>query len=300
MDELLPGAETLDDPVRQPRIVLFDSGLGGLTVFAELRTMRASAKYLYAADDALFPYSRLSEPDLVGRVLGLMERLVLLHRPDAVVIACNTASTLVLPNLRARWPDLPFVGTVPAIKPAASLSASRMISVLATPGTVARQYTGDLVRRFANDCDVTLVGAPNLAGLAERALRGEPVPDDAIRAELEPAFVQQGCRRTDVVVLACTHYPLLIDRLDDLAPWPVAFIDAAPAIARRTHAVLSQHGFTAAADVGTRTATAVFTAAPLGAGLLQALGHRGFDEVGCLPDPVDIRGIGHAPAARLP
>ena len=129
-----PGISTMEGQARLPKILVFDSGLGGLTVFAEIARLRPRAHYLYAADDAVFPYGALSEADLVDRVLALMERLIGLHRPDVVVVACHTASTLVLPPLRARWPELPFVGTVPAIKPAAAASQSRMISVLATPG----------------------------------------------------------------------------------------------------------------------------------------------------------------------
>ncbi len=126
-----------------------------------------------------------------------------------MVVACNTASTLVLGPLRARFSDLPFVGTVPAIKPAALASRSRLLSVLATPGTVARDYTRGLIREFAGDCEVTLVGSRRLAGLAERALRGEPVADTDIAAEIAPAFVERDGRRTDQIVLACTHFPLL-------------------------------------------------------------------------------------------
>ncbi len=231
------------DPLETaPRILVFDSGLGGLTVFGEIVKIRPEADYLYAADDAVFPYGRLGEEELIGRVLALMDRFIPTHRPDVVVIACATASTLVLPPLRRRWPDIPFVGTVPAIKPAAAASRSRLFSVLATPGTVAREYTRELVRAFAQDCDVTLVGAKGLAILAEAAMRGEAVSDAAIRDEIAPVFVEKGHRRTDAVVLACTHYPLLAATLDRLAPWPVTFIDPAPAIARRVEALLSSPG----------------------------------------------------------
>jgi len=163
--------------VRRRRALVFDSGLGGLTVFARIAEARPDLELVYVADDAFFPYGALAEEALVERVCAAMNDLVARYAPDLVVIACNTASTLVLPPLRAAHPRLPFVGTVPAIKPAAEASKSRMISVLATPGTVARDYTRALVRDFAAGCDVTLVGAPNLAGLAERRLRGAPVSD---------------------------------------------------------------------------------------------------------------------------
>lgn len=221
-----------------PRVLVFDSGLGGLTVYPEVTAVVPGGTFLYLADDAVFPYGGLSEADLVARVLAVMRVAIGEFRPDLVVVACHTASTLVLPPLRAAWPDIDFVGTVPAIKPAASASASKLISVLATPGTVAREYTRDLVTAFAGDCDVTLVGARRLATLAEAVMRGSSVDDAALAAEIAPAFVATGHRRTDTIVLACTHYPLLLSQLERLAPWPVRWIDPAPAIARRVRQVL--------------------------------------------------------------
>jgi glutamate racemase len=215
-----------------PTILLFDSGLGGLTVFREVAKARPDARFVYVADDALFPYSRHGEPELVARVLALMGELIAAHRPDLVVIACNTASTLVLPQLRARF-AVPFVGTVPAIKPACTASVTRRVSVLGTQATVTREYTRALIRDFANGAEITLVGSANLAALAEAELRGEDIDDAAIAREMAPCFVDDNGRRTDTVVLACTHYPLLLERLTRLAPWPVTFIDPAPAIARR-------------------------------------------------------------------
>src|SRR5262245_15475411 len=215
-----------------PKIVVFDSGLGGLTVFREVVRARPDAHLVYAADDAVFPYGRLAETALVDRVVMVMDHLIATHDPDLVVVACNTASTIVLPSLRARF-SVPFVGTVPAIKPACAASATRLVSVLGTEATVKREYTHALIREFAGGCDVTLVGSARLAALAESELRGETVADADIAAELAPCFVTNGTGRTDIVVLACTHYPLLIDRLERLAPWPVTFLDPAPAIARR-------------------------------------------------------------------
>jgi glutamate racemase len=230
-----------DAAMRVPKILVFDSGLGGLTVLAAIKTARPDARLIYVADDAAFPYGNLSEAGLVARVTLVMARLVARFSPDLVVIACNTASTLVLPVLRERF-RLPFVGTVPAIKPAAEQSRSRMISVLATPGTVARDYTRALAETFAFHCDVTLVGALHLAAFAEAEMRGEPAPDAGIAAEIEPCFVARRDARTDCIVLACTHYPLLLKRFEALAPWPVTWIDPAPAIARRADHVLNETG----------------------------------------------------------
>jgi glutamate racemase len=215
-----------------PTILVFDSGLGGLTVFREVVKARPDARYRYVADDAFFPYNGRGEAELVARVVPLMGELIEAHRPDLIVIACNTASTLVLPHLRARFP-VPFVGTVPAIKPACASSVSKRVTVLGTEATVSREYTRALIRDFANGSDVTLVGSGQLAGYAEAELKGTPVADGLIAQEIAPCFVDAGGRRTDTIVLACTHYPLLLERLVDLAPWPVSFIDPAPAIARR-------------------------------------------------------------------
>jgi len=214
-----------------PTILVFDSGLGGLTVYREIAKARPDARYIYVADDACFPYGRHGEAELVERVCALMAELITTHRPTIVVIACNTASTLVLAQLRGRFP-VPFVGTVPAIKPACASSRSKRVSVLGTQATVNREYTRALIRDFANGSEVTLVGSADLAQFAEAELNGSPVADDLIRDEIAPCF-RDGERRTDTVVLACTHYPLLLARLEQLAPWPVAFVDPAPAIARR-------------------------------------------------------------------
>lgn len=261
---------------RPPRVLVFDSGLGGLTVLGEVDRVRPEAERAYVADDAVFPYGDLPEPALVARVLDVLAPLVDRIRPDAVVVACNTASTAVLPPLRARWPELAVVGTVPAVKPAAAASATRRIAVLATPGTVARDYTRDLVRAFAGDCAVDLVGAKRLAALAEAALRGEGLDDAEVLAEIAPAFVDRDGRRTDTVVLACTHYPLLVDVFARVAPWPVAYLDPAPAIARRLDAVLAERGFAAARDAPLRPGPVVFTSgrAP-GPALARALAARG-------------------------
>jgi glutamate racemase len=227
-----------DRALDAPRVLVFDSGLGGLTVYPAVVAAVPNGTFLFLADDAVFPYGDLSEAALVDRVTGVLGVAIRAFDPDAVVIACNTASTSVLPPLRAAWPDLDFVGTVPAVKPAAAQSRSKLISVLATPGTVAREYTRDLVRTYAEGCAVTLVGASQLARVAEIAMRGAPVDTALLRAEIAPAFVTHGADRTDTVVLACTHYPLLLPQLDAAAPWPVQWIDPAPAIARRVRQVL--------------------------------------------------------------
>jgi glutamate racemase len=190
---------------------------------------------------------------LVTRVVHLMGELIEAHRPDLIVIPCNTASTIVLPDLRKRY-AVPFVGTVPAIKPACAASVTKRVSVFGTEGTVSREYTRTLIRDYAQGCEVTLVGSKNLAAYAEAELRGAPAGDDAVRAEIAPCFRDDG-KRTDTIVLACTHYPLLLDRLQRLASWPVNFVDPAPAIARRVVDLLGP----AAPQPGKGTSHAFFT-----------------------------------------
>jgi glutamate racemase len=226
-----------------PTILVFDSGLGGLTVQREIAKARPDARYVYVADDAFFPYGQHSEQALIDRVVPLMGELIATHRPDMVVIACNTASTIVLSDLRAAY-SLPFVGTVPAIKPACARSLTKRVSVLGTSGTVKREYTQTLIREFGGGCIVTLVGSANLASLAEGALSGRSggITDTAIFNEIAPCFVQDAAgARTDTIVLACTHYPLLLEELTRLAPWPVEWIDPAPAIARRVVGLIGEH-----------------------------------------------------------
>lgn len=222
-------------------ILVFDSGIGGLSVLRPIHDALPGVGIVYVADDAAFPYGNWEDQALSEHIVELMGRLIARFEPSLVVVACNTASTLVLPPLRACY-KLPFVGTVPAIKPAAETTQTGLVSVLATPGTMRRDYTRDLIKRFASSCHLRLVGSTNLAGIAEAHMRGEAVSDGAILAEIAPAFVELDGSRTDTVVLACTHYPFLLDRFEAVAPWEVTWIDPAPAIARRVVAVLREKG----------------------------------------------------------
>jgi glutamate racemase len=258
-------------------ILVFDSGLGGLTVYREIAAARPDADFIYVADDAAFPYGGLPEQALIARVVDLIGQQIELHRPDLIVIACNTASTIVLPDLRKTF-ALPFVGTVPAIKPACAASLTRRVSVLGTDATVQREYTRALIRDYAGDCQVRLVGSKKLATYAELELDGAPVSDTALRDEIAPCFTDDEGKRTDTIVLACTHYPLLLHRLRQLAPWPVNFVDPAPAIARRVVDLLGLP----AASANTGTTRAIFTAGRVPTAALTLIQRR-FDTMRLSP-----------------
>lgn len=223
-------ARTVTDP--HAPLLFFDSGVGGLSVVAPTRALLPDAPIVYVADSAGFPYGTKDEAEIAARVPALLGRLAERYRPRLIVIACNTASTIALPAVRAAL-DVPIVGTVPAIKPAAAMSATRSIGVLGTAATVRQPYVDDLARRFAADCTVLRHGTAGLVELAERALAGEAPSQGAVAAELAGLLDQPGGDRIDVVVNACTHFPLLERELRAVAPAGVRFVDGGPGIARR-------------------------------------------------------------------
>ncbi|WP_448501752.1 glutamate racemase [Sphingomonas sp.] len=213
-------------------LLFFDSGVGGLSVLAPTRALLPRAPIVYAADAAGYPYGVRSEADIAARVPALLGRLVERYRPRMIVIACNTASTIALAAVRSAL-DVPVVGTVPAIKPAALVSATRTIGVLGTPATVRQPYVDDLAARFAADCHVLRHGSSELVALAEAELRGDAGSDSAYRAVLSGLFDRPGGDAIDVVVNACTHFPLVAHRLAAVAPRAIRFIDGGEGIARR-------------------------------------------------------------------
>ena len=255
-----------------PTVLVFDSGVGGLTVFREVRRARPDARFVYLADDAGFPYGDQPEDALIARIVGVLGEAIARHAPDLVVVACNTASTLALPELRANF-TVPFVGTVPAIKPACAQSVSKRIAVLGTQATVSREYTRALIREFASACDVALIGSTKLATYAERELAGNPARDADIATEIAPCFTEERANRTDTIVLACTHYPLLVHRFRALGPWPVDWLDPAPAIARRMADLLREH---APADTNRGQSIEFTSGRTPPAALAQALKQFGF------------------------
>jgi glutamate racemase len=214
-------------------ILVFDSGVGGLSVLRPIRALLPTAPIVYVADSAGYPYGTKSEAEIAARVPALLGRLAERFDPELIVIACNTASTIALDAVRAAL-DVPIVGTVPAIKPAAALSENRVIGVLGTEATVRQPYVDRLAEQFASDCTLLRHGSAELVDLAEAKLRGEPTDLAAYRKILDGLTAQPHGDRMDTVVLACTHFPLVEQELEAAAPRPLAFVDGKEGIARRT------------------------------------------------------------------
>jgi glutamate racemase len=261
-----------------PVIAVFDSGVGGLSVADEIAALLPGVALAYICDNGFFPYGTKDEGELVERVDRVVMRAVAATRPDAVVVACNTASTVVLPRLRARL-SIPVIGVVPAVKPAAARSGKRIIGLLGTPGTVRRAYTEDLIDRFAVDCMVLRVGSVELVEMAEALLAGEPPAAAGVARVLAPFFDRPPDGHPDIIVLACTHFPLLRASLQAAAPPGVAFIDSGRAVAERVRLVLGLNDFPAA----TPEHRAYFTRDDSGVGRRRAaFVMRGFEDMNFL------------------
>lgn len=218
---------------RKRPLLIFDSGVGGLSVLKPICALLPTAPIVYVADSAGFPYGTKTEAEIAARVPALLGRLAERFDPELIVIACNTASTIALDGVRAAL-DVPIVGTVPAIKPAAAASKSRVIGVLGTDATVRQPYVDRLSDEFASDCVVIRHGAAELVELAEAKLRGETPDPAAFRRVMNAMLSQPGGDAMDTVVLACTHFPLVEEELAAAAPRPIAFVDGKEGIARRT------------------------------------------------------------------
>ena len=254
-------------------ILLFDSGVGGLTVLAEVRNLLPDAPVIYAADTAGFPYGEKTEAQVAARVAGLLGRLSERYRPRLITIACNTASTIALGMVRDVL-QVPIVGTVPAIKPGAALTRSGTIGLLGTAATIRQGYVDQLEAEFAANKRLLRFAAPGLVTAAEAKLRGEAL-DPAVFAEAAAGLrAQPGGEDIDTVVLACTHFPLVQSELGD-ALANVQFLDGAKGIARRVaHLTQGQAMARGAPDL------ALFTGEPAGfATLVPALGGYGLERV---------------------
>lgn len=227
-------------------VLMLDSGVGGLSVLDDVRAALPAIDISYVADNAGFPYGTKTEMEVATRVCALLGRLTERLSPDLIVIACNTASTIALAHARAVL-DVPLVGTVPAIKPAAEASRSRVIGVLGTLATVRQPYVARLSADHAGDCTVLLHGSARLVELAEAQLRGAAVTAADVAPELAGLTGQPGGDRLDMVALACTHFPLLLPQLQAAAP-AMGFVDGGPGIARRVAHLLGARGHEGAGE----------------------------------------------------
>ncbi len=226
-----------------PSILVFDSGVGGISIAQEIKKQLPNLTLHYGADNQCFPYGEQPEVHLTKRVVEVCHKMVESCEPSILVVACNTASTVALPHLRDNI-CCPVVGVVPAIKPAAEQSKTKSIALVATEGTVNRNYTQNLINQYAGDCHVRNVPAPELVRLAEDKLRGLPVSKDSLIDVITRVFGEEKQNLIDTVVLACTHFPLLKQELIHVSPYKVDWIDSGEAIARRVSWLLSDMGLT--------------------------------------------------------
>ena len=274
------------------RVLVFDSGVGGLSVFDAIAASGTAVELDYVADNAWLPYGLKSDAELRARVPALLHSMVQQWAPDLVVVACNTASTIALDAVRAAL-TIPVVGVVPPIKPAAALTRTGVVGILATPATVRRAYTNDLIAQFAPDKRVIRFGSAALVTAAEQKLRGEPVDSAAIAEAMDGLFGAPGGGELDVVALACTHFPLLDKELAAAAPRACVWLDSGEAIARRVASLLiAPQGAPIVHRAGFTDASVIDALRPA----LDARGFSTFAQIGVSPafDAVPLLGTASA------
>lgn len=221
----------MSSPSSEAPLLFFDSGIGGLSVLRAVREKLPNAPIVYAADYAGLPYGTKSEAEIAARVPALLGRLVERYRPRLVTIACNTACTIALSHVRAAL-DVPVVGTVPAIKPAAEATRTGVIGLLGTAATIRQPYVDRLQSDHAAGMTLLRHAAPELVHAAEAKLRGESVDPQVYADAMRGLTHHPDGDRLDVVALGCTHFPLVADELTAVSP-KMRFVDGAAGIARR-------------------------------------------------------------------
>jgi glutamate racemase len=224
-------------PSQSGPVLFFDSGIGGLSVLAAARSLIPDLPVVYAADYAGMPYGMKSEAELATRIPILLGRLVERYQPRLVTIACNTASTIALDHVRSAL-NVPVVGTVPAVKPAAEISKTRVVGLLGTTATIRQPYVDRLAEQFASDVTLLRHGAPELVHAAEEKLCGQTPDPRIFYGAISGLTQQKDGDRIDVIILACTHFPLVQDELAHAFGRPVTFVDGAAGIARRIRYLL--------------------------------------------------------------
>lgn len=217
-----------------PTILIFDSGMGGLSVYQEIRQQLPNAHYIYCFDNAFFPYSEKNENCLIERAIYICQQISLNYPINLIVVACNTASTVVLPSLRQKF-TCPIVGTVPAIKPAAKLSQTKVIGLLATKGTVKRPYVDQLIQLYAQNCQIKRLGSTALVEIAEQKIYGQLIELEQVKETVNQWWNE---KNLDTVILGCTHFPLLKQELQLCLPQVKFWLDSGIAIANRVVSLL--------------------------------------------------------------
>jgi len=251
---------------------MFDSGIGGISVFREIKQQLPDLSIDYLFDNAFYPYGELSEAQLVSRITSLVSKFVSQYSPSLVVIACNSASTAALPALREQL-DIPVVGVVPAIKPAASYSKNGAIGLLATEGTINRSYIASLISDHASGCQVIKVGSNELVAMAEDAYRGIAPNMDELALICAP-FINQ----VDTIVLGCTHFPLLGTYISRVTNNKIYLVDSGAAIANRVVTLIGEND---KKTPGQKMDRAFYTKDDLDKLLVQSLTQEGFNQL-CL------------------
>jgi len=236
-------------------VLVMDSGVGALSIIAELRRQLPSVSITYASDNGFYPYGTKPEAQLVQRVRNLFDVLIAQCQPDIAVVACNTASTVALPEIRKHF-SLPIVGVVPAIKPAALKSQTGVFGLLATPATIERPYTDELIAQHALNCDVIRLGSAELVDLAEKKLRGITIAQHQLEPIVAPMMNHPKAQQMDTIVLACTHFPLLKEELKPLFPESMHWLDSGEAIAKRVVWLMNEHQLS---TEGTPSYQSIFT-----------------------------------------
>ena len=213
------------------KIAILDSGAGALPIFERLQQGQPHIPLIWICDNRARPYGNKPESTLKARVLKLIQQTQEKHHLSLIVIACNTASTVVLDYIRSHV-TVPVVGVVPALKPAASITKNNRIGLLATPATINRPYIDDLIGKYAPHCQVIRWGSTELVNLAEDKLLGLKPDLSKIKEIIKPLLTTKG-GEPDTIVLGCTHFPLLISEFKAVTSDEISWVDSCDAIYQR-------------------------------------------------------------------
>ena len=221
---------------KQP-IGIMDSGIGGLTVANAVFRLLPNEDYIYFADAGHIPYGNKTEAQIQAYCLAITKFFLSRHC-KAIVVACNTATAAALPLLRKTYPEIPFIGMEPAVKPAVNHTQTHTIGVLATAGTISSERYKSLTLKYANDIQVLQNPCTGLVPLIEAGKKNDP----EVRALLSRVLSPMLEKNVDTFVLGCTHYPFVRSVIECLIPKEATIIDPAPAIARQLRKVLGEKG----------------------------------------------------------